>query len=234
MNLSIKKLKRKKEQRKEVRLHKEEAKSIKKKACLWSHREDDERRRICLHIAPDEDKVIDVESLNQQIPLLTWQSIFLQLNLNNDQTKPDEDIYLNKSDTTADFWDTQARFGILSAGKLQQLSFRKPEEESSMALELIKFFETTIEEFEQIQMMRLKSHLIMERKERTYNNAQGRAYMLRDRNAHQDPNVVTVMEKKSDEKRLEDILVVREFPEVFPEDLPGLPPVRQVEFRISI
>ncbi|GJT98615.1 putative reverse transcriptase domain-containing protein [Tanacetum coccineum] len=32
------------------------------------------------------------------------------------------------------------------------------------------------------------------------------------------------MEKKSDEKRLEDIPVVREFPEVFPEDLPGLPP----------
>ncbi|GJU39611.1 putative reverse transcriptase domain-containing protein [Tanacetum coccineum] len=35
------------------------------------------------------------------------------------------------------------------------------------------------------------------------------------------------MEKKSDEKRLEDISVVREFPKVFPEDLPGLPPVRQ-------
>nr|GEX05423.1 reverse transcriptase domain-containing protein [Tanacetum cinerariifolium] len=32
------------------------------------------------------------------------------------------------------------------------------------------------------------------------------------------------MEKKSDEKRLEDIPVVREFLEVFPEDLPGLPP----------
>ncbi|GJV84659.1 reverse transcriptase domain-containing protein [Tanacetum coccineum] len=39
-----------------------------------------------------------------------------------------------------------------------------------------------------------------------------------------------VMEKKSDEKRLEDIPVVKEFPDVFPEDLPGLPPVRQVEF----
>ncbi|GJS28457.1 putative reverse transcriptase domain-containing protein [Tanacetum coccineum] len=36
-----------------------------------------------------------------------------------------------------------------------------------------------------------------------------------------------VMEKKSNEKRLEDIPVVREFLEVFPEDLPGLPPVRQ-------
>ncbi|GKB94625.1 putative reverse transcriptase domain-containing protein [Tanacetum coccineum] len=35
------------------------------------------------------------------------------------------------------------------------------------------------------------------------------------------------MEKKSDEKRLKDIPVVREFPKVFPEDLPGLPPVRQ-------
>ncbi|GJV65522.1 putative reverse transcriptase domain-containing protein [Tanacetum coccineum] len=40
-----------------------------------------------------------------------------------------------------------------------------------------------------------------------------------------------VMEKKSDEKRLEDILVVREFLEVFPEDLPGLPPVRQLADR---
>ncbi|GJX97207.1 putative reverse transcriptase domain-containing protein [Tanacetum coccineum] len=147
------------------------------------------------------------------------------------------------------------------------------------------------------------------------NNAHGRAYLLRDKNAHQDPNVVTdttydiemadgnlvgtntviqgctlillnqpfeidlmpiklgsfdvvigmdwlskyhariicdekvihipidgetliiraqVMEKKSAEKRLEDIPVVREFPEVFPEDLPGLPPVRQVEFQIDL
>nr|GEX61803.1 putative reverse transcriptase domain-containing protein [Tanacetum cinerariifolium] len=147
------------------------------------------------------------------------------------------------------------------------------------------------------------------------NSAQGRAYMLRDRNTHQDPNVVTctiydieiadgnlvstntviqgctlillnqhfeinlmpiklgsvdvvigidwlskyhariicdekvvyirinsetliiraqVMEKKSNEKRLKDILVVREFLEFFPEDLPGLPPVLQVEFQIDL
>nr|GEY94801.1 reverse transcriptase domain-containing protein [Tanacetum cinerariifolium] len=43
-----------------------------------------------------------------------------------------------------------------------------------------------------------------------------------------------VMEKKSDEKRLENIPVVREFPDVFPEELPGLPPVRQVEFQIDL
>ncbi|GKE52418.1 putative reverse transcriptase domain-containing protein [Tanacetum coccineum] len=42
------------------------------------------------------------------------------------------------------------------------------------------------------------------------------------------------MEKKSDEKQLEDIPVVREFLEVFPEDLPGLPSVCQVEFQIDL
>nr|GEZ30248.1 putative reverse transcriptase domain-containing protein [Tanacetum cinerariifolium] len=41
-------------------------------------------------------------------------------------------------------------------------------------------------------------------------------------------------EDKSDEKRLEDVPIVREFPEVFPEDLPGLPPARQVEFQIDL
>nr|GEZ69584.1 putative reverse transcriptase domain-containing protein [Tanacetum cinerariifolium] len=42
------------------------------------------------------------------------------------------------------------------------------------------------------------------------------------------------MEKKSDEKRLEDIPIVKEFMEVFLEDLLGLPPVRQVEFQIEL
>ncbi|GJX03215.1 hypothetical protein Tco_0189131 [Tanacetum coccineum] len=46
--------------------------------------------------------------------------------------------------------------------------------------------------------------------------------------------IIRVMEKKSDEKKLEDIPVVKEFPDVFPEDLPGIPPVRQVEFQIDL
>ncbi|GKB30192.1 putative reverse transcriptase domain-containing protein [Tanacetum coccineum] len=36
------------------------------------------------------------------------------------------------------------------------------------------------------------------------------------------------------ERRIEDVPVVRDFPEVFPEDLPGLPPTRQVEFHIEL
>ncbi|GJU38783.1 putative reverse transcriptase domain-containing protein [Tanacetum coccineum] len=133
-----------------------------------------------------------------------------------------------------------------------------------------------------------KGHYANQCRKTTNNNAQGRAYMLRDRNAHQDPNIVTgmfllnqhlarvlfdsradksffrrrhwyglaariiydekvihipindetliirVMEKKSDEKRLEDILVVREFLKVFPKNLPGLPPIHQVEFQIDL
>ncbi|GJR40782.1 putative reverse transcriptase domain-containing protein [Tanacetum coccineum] len=47
---------------------------------------------------------------------------------------------------------------------------------------------------------------------------------------------VTVKENKdkSKEKRLEDESTVRDFPEVFPEDLPGLPPKRQFEFQIDL
>ncbi|GKA42363.1 putative reverse transcriptase domain-containing protein [Tanacetum coccineum] len=39
---------------------------------------------------------------------------------------------------------------------------------------------------------------------------------------------------KSEEKRLEDVPIVRDFPEVFPKDLPGIPPARQVEFQIDL
>ncbi|GJR71338.1 putative reverse transcriptase domain-containing protein [Tanacetum coccineum] len=133
-----------------------------------------------------------------------------------------------------------------------------------------------------------KGHYANQCRKTTNNNAQGRAYMLRDRNAHQDPNVVTGMfllnqhlarvlfdsgTDKSfvsisltsklnippitidifydiemadgkliicDEKVIQipingETLIIREdipdasqrFPEVFPEDLPSLPPVRQ-------
>ncbi|GJR36302.1 hypothetical protein Tco_1211986 [Tanacetum coccineum] len=42
------------------------------------------------------------------------------------------------------------------------------------------------------------------------------------------------VEDKSKKKRLKDVPIVQDFPEVFPEDLPGLPPTRQVEFQIDL
>ncbi|GKD79412.1 hypothetical protein Tco_1342033, partial [Tanacetum coccineum] len=41
-------------------------------------------------------------------------------------------------------------------------------------------------------------------------------------------------EDKSEEKRLEDVPIVRDSLEVFPEDLPVLPPMRQVKFQIDL
>jgi hypothetical protein len=42
------------------------------------------------------------------------------------------------------------------------------------------------------------------------------------------------VERKSEGKRISDIPVVKNFPNVFPEDVSGLPPVRQVEFRMDL
>ncbi|GJS70888.1 hypothetical protein Tco_0703729 [Tanacetum coccineum] len=43
-----------------------------------------------------------------------------------------------------------------------------------------------------------------------------------------------VTEKEKSEKRLKDVPVIHDFPEVFPDDLPGLPLPRQVEFKIDL
>ncbi|KAI3745140.1 hypothetical protein L1987_58244 [Smallanthus sonchifolius] len=43
-----------------------------------------------------------------------------------------------------------------------------------------------------------------------------------------------IVERKGKDKSPQDILVIKDFPEVFPEDLPSLPPTRQVEFRIDL
>ncbi|GKF54612.1 hypothetical protein Tco_0164952, partial [Tanacetum coccineum] len=41
-------------------------------------------------------------------------------------------------------------------------------------------------------------------------------------------------EDKSEEKRLKDVPIVQDFLEVFPEDLSGISPTRQVEFQIDL
>ncbi|GKF41401.1 putative reverse transcriptase domain-containing protein, partial [Tanacetum coccineum] len=42
------------------------------------------------------------------------------------------------------------------------------------------------------------------------------------------------IENGSKEKRFEDVPTIRDYPEVFPEDLPGLPPTRQVKNQIDL
>ncbi|GJX90997.1 putative reverse transcriptase domain-containing protein [Tanacetum coccineum] len=43
-----------------------------------------------------------------------------------------------------------------------------------------------------------------------------------------------LMSAKASDKKQEEIVVVRDFPEVFPDDLSGLPPLREIEFRIEL
>ena len=43
-----------------------------------------------------------------------------------------------------------------------------------------------------------------------------------------------IVDKRRKIKEIKDIPQVCDFPDVFPEDLPGIPPVRQVEFRIDL
>ncbi|GJZ73541.1 putative reverse transcriptase domain-containing protein [Tanacetum coccineum] len=42
------------------------------------------------------------------------------------------------------------------------------------------------------------------------------------------------MSAKASDKKQEEIVVVRDFPEVFPDDLSGLPPIREIEFQIEL
>nr|GEW36789.1 putative reverse transcriptase domain-containing protein [Tanacetum cinerariifolium] len=49
-----------------------------------------------------------------------------------------------------------------------------------------------------------------------------------------DGKIVGKEKDKSEEKKLKDVPIVRDFPEVFPKDLSGVPPARTVEFHIKL
>ncbi|XP_071695138.1 uncharacterized protein [Rutidosis leptorrhynchoides] len=48
------------------------------------------------------------------------------------------------------------------------------------------------------------------------------------------PMLVHVSKTESKGMKLEDVPILREFPDVFPDELPGLPPHRDVEFQIDL
>ncbi|GJS49340.1 putative reverse transcriptase domain-containing protein [Tanacetum coccineum] len=59
-------------------------------------------------------------------------------------------------------------------------------------------------------------------------------YLLKGHNVFLAHVTMKEAKENSREKRLEDVPIVRDFPKVFPKDLPGLPPTRQVEFQIDL
>nr|GEX85519.1 putative reverse transcriptase domain-containing protein [Tanacetum cinerariifolium] len=65
-------------------------------------------------------------------------------------------------------------------------------------------------------------------------NALAKVYVVGNARTNLDSNVVMGDLRQVGEKRLKDVPIVRDFPKVFPEDLPSLPPTRQVEFQIDL
>nr|GEW22642.1 putative reverse transcriptase domain-containing protein [Tanacetum cinerariifolium] len=49
-----------------------------------------------------------------------------------------------------------------------------------------------------------------------------------------DGKIIREAKDKSKEKRLKEVPIVQDFPKVFPENLSGIPPTRQVEFQIDL
>ncbi|GKB97344.1 putative reverse transcriptase domain-containing protein [Tanacetum coccineum] len=49
-----------------------------------------------------------------------------------------------------------------------------------------------------------------------------------------DEKTRLLMSAKASDKKQEEIVVVRDFPEVFPDDLSGLPPIQEIEFQIEL
>ncbi|KAJ0451777.1 putative nucleotidyltransferase, Ribonuclease H [Helianthus annuus] len=47
-------------------------------------------------------------------------------------------------------------------------------------------------------------------------------------------NIIVAEKEKKKKAEVKDVPVVREFPQVFPDDLPGLPPSRDIDFRIDL
>ncbi|GJU17927.1 hypothetical protein Tco_1145893 [Tanacetum coccineum] len=56
---------------------------------------DEEELRLCLTIAPDEDKEVDYEILDKKYPIIEWRSEYLTTKPQYDETEEVEDVYLN-------------------------------------------------------------------------------------------------------------------------------------------
>ncbi|GKD80222.1 hypothetical protein Tco_1342843 [Tanacetum coccineum] len=133
---------------------------------------DDEELRLCLTIAPDEDKEVDYEILDKKYPIIEWRSEYLTTKPQYDETEEVEDVYLNvvirnetpegfdktlwgdliimfnQSDSD-EFWNAQQNWKIVS-WKLHSSSGLKlkTKEDSTMALELIRFVKKQIAKLE--------------------------------------------------------------------------------------
>ncbi|GJZ91638.1 hypothetical protein Tco_0663565 [Tanacetum coccineum] len=136
-----------------------------------SEKENDELR-LCLTIAPDEDKEVDYEILDKKYPIIEWKSEYLENKPQFDKTKDLEEINLNDDDLNAIYqlvmdryqdeipqgfdrvlWgDFMIMFNLSDKDEFwnsqHDWNVLESEEDSTMELELIRFVKKLITELE--------------------------------------------------------------------------------------
>ncbi|GKE21713.1 hypothetical protein Tco_1433225, partial [Tanacetum coccineum] len=125
-----------------------------------SKKENDELR-LCLTIAPDEDKEVDYEILDKKYPIIEWKTEYLGTKPQVDKTKHLEEINQNVLHGSSGVHTLMTEAGLVihmlvekkyplrKIVQLQMLELKlESEEDSTMALELIRFVKKLVAELE--------------------------------------------------------------------------------------
>ncbi|GJT58710.1 hypothetical protein Tco_1002243 [Tanacetum coccineum] len=109
-----------------------------------SENDNDDELRLCLTISPDEDKEVDYEILGKKYPIIEWRSEYLTTkpySLRIHTIMTDEELVIHMS--------VENKYPLKKEVLLQLIELKlENEEDSTMALELIRFVKKQIAELE--------------------------------------------------------------------------------------
>ncbi|GJW39177.1 putative reverse transcriptase domain-containing protein [Tanacetum coccineum] len=207
--------------------------------------------KACLEIDPGDDSDINVESLATKYPIVNWKThilaedkMYYQIIRAGGSTK----YYKIFSAMLDDF----NRQDVLDLYMLVKEIFETTSLEGYDRLlwgDLITLFEPTkyhavIDCAEKIVHIPWGNETLIVHGDRSNRGNETRLniisctkaqkYLLKGHHVFLAHVTTKETKDKSGEKRLEDVPIIRDFLEVFPKDLPGLPPTRQVEFQTDL
>ncbi|GJS33857.1 hypothetical protein Tco_0532239 [Tanacetum coccineum] len=112
---------------------------------------DDKELRLCLTIAPNEDKEVDYEILDKKYPIIEWRSKYLTTKPQYDETECSSGIHILMTDERISsfilFVENKYPLKKEVLSQLKELKL-EIEEDSTMALELIRFVKKQIAKLE--------------------------------------------------------------------------------------
>ncbi|GJV02560.1 hypothetical protein Tco_1336129 [Tanacetum coccineum] len=187
-----------------------------------SEKENDELR-LCLTIAPDEEKEVDYEILDRKYPIKEWKIEYLgtkpQILNEFDRVLWGDLMIMFNPDDEDEFWKSQQDWNIYPLRKkvlLQMLELKLESEETGAYGYILGNKREAGHEF------------------RRYPLCVG--YDIRSANLLplEMSFLASIKDTSLDGPRHESHLIVQNFPNVFPDESSGLPPEREVEFTIEL